>query len=142
MKGSSSDDNDSLPFGKFAALMRYRGLDPETWLEAYRGHMEQLMAARAAMLKGVEDVSSSQLDISRSAMDRLMREMPTLAQNGRFDEIARLQTEIAAKVMDAMMANMRGFSAVITRSNMDLLQIMGNAMDQAFKSVAEKNGKK
>lgn len=138
MKGNPPADNDSQPFGKLAALMRYRGVDPEAWLETYRGHMEQLMTARAVMLKGVEDVSSSQIDVTRTAMDRLMKEMPELAQSGRFDEIARLQTEVAAKMVDAMMANMRGLSAVFTRSNMDLLQIMGSAMDQAFKSMGDK----
>lgn len=138
MKGYPPEDNDSQPFGKLAALMRYRGLDPNAWLETYRGQMEQLMAARAAMLKGVEDVSSSQLDVTRMAMDRLMKEMPELAQSGRFDEIARLQAEVAAKMADAMVANMRGLSAVFTRGNIDLLQIMGNAMDQAFKSMSDK----
>lgn len=138
MKGHPPDDNDSQPFGRLAALMRYRGLDPDTWLDTYRRQMEQLMAARAAMLKGVEDVSSSQMDVTRAAIDRLMSEMPELAQNGRYDEIARLQTEIAAKMVDAMMANMRGLSAVFTRGNMDVLQIMGSVMDQAFSAMSQK----
>lgn len=138
MKGHPPDDNDSLPFGKLAALMRYRGLDPEVWLDAYRRQVEQITAARAAMLKGVEDVSSNQLDVTRAAIDRLMTEMPEMVQSGRYDDMARLQTEVAAKMLDAMMANMRGLSAVFTRGNMDALQIMSSVMDQAFTAMSQK----
>jgi hypothetical protein len=138
MKGNPPDDWDSMPFGKLAALLRYRGLDAEAWLDAHRRNLEQLMAARATVLKGVEDVSASQLDATRAMLDRLIAEMPDLAQSGRYDDMARLHTEMAAKMLDAMMANMRGLSAVITRGNLDVLQVMGSVMQQAFKTMNQK----
>jgi len=138
MRGTAPDDSESQPYAKVLALLKYRGLDTDQWLDAHRRNMESLLAARATMLKGVEDVSASHARATRAMLDRVMTELPEMLQTGRYEDVARLQTEMAAKMLDAAMVNLRSLTAVITRSNLDVLQVLGGVIDQTFKALNQK----
>jgi len=126
-----SDVDFTKAFGEF----KVPTFDVEILVEAQRKNVAAITAANQTAFEAVKSAAQRQGDMIKAATEEFSKAASELMSAATFEEKAAKQTDVAKKVYETTVANMREIADIVAKGNAEALDLVNKRITEALDEI-------
>lgn len=133
------DDDHPIPLERWAAVLKYRGLDSEAMVVAQKRNLKSLLDASQVVAKGLEDLASRNAGLLRQHIERASDVLPNLSKTRTLDEVAREQLDFSKDTLETAINGYQELTDLLWKCNRQAVDMISRSMLDGLQAMARSN---